>query len=82
MKNQFEYTVIQSNDICDFKVNLPCAHHSWDLNDEAEFLDDVKADFFHLLTAKLIYITNRTRTDIEPAVAFLTTRVVNINVDY
>ena len=44
-------------------------------------VDDVKAYLFHLLTAKLLYITNRTRPDIEPAVALLTTRVAKINVD-
>ena len=56
IKNQIEDTVSQFKDVCHFKVTLPCAHNLWDVNDETEFLDDVTADFFHLFTAKLIYI--------------------------
>ena len=33
MKNQIEDTIIQFNDICGFKVTLPCAYHLWDIND-------------------------------------------------
>ena len=31
VKDQIEDTVIQSNYICDFRVNLPCVHHLWDV---------------------------------------------------
>ena len=47
MKYQIEDTVIQFNDIFNFKVNLPCAHNLWDLYNEVELLDYVKADFFN-----------------------------------
>ena len=79
IKHQIEDTLSQFKDICDFKVVLPCVHHLWDINDEAELLDDVKADLFHSLTSKLLYITNSTIPDIEPDVALLTTRVENSN---
>ena len=46
MKHQIEDTISQSKDICDFKVTSPCAQNLWDVNDEAEFLDDIKDDFF------------------------------------
>ena len=46
MKHQIEDTLIQFKDICDFKVNLPCAQHLRDVNDEAELLDAVKDDLF------------------------------------
>ena len=65
-----------------FKVNFPCAHHLWDVNDEVEFLDDVKAGLFYLLTSKLLYITKSKIPDIEPTVAFLTKRVAKSNVNY
>ena len=42
--------------------------HLWDVKYEAKLLDDIKADLFNSLTAKLIYITKRTGSDIEPAV--------------
>ena len=81
MKPQIEYTVIQFKGICYFKVTLSCAQALWDVNAEAELLDYIKDYLFHLLTAKLLYITKRTRPDIEPAEEFLTTRVAKINVD-
>ena len=67
-------------DICDFKVTLPCAQHLWDVNIETESLDNVKDGLFYLLTAKLLYITKKTKPDIEPYVEFLTTRIVKSNV--
>ena len=36
---------------------------------------------FHSVAAKLLYVTNRMRPDIEPEVAYFTTRVANRNVD-
>ena len=35
MKHQIEDTVSQFKGICGFKVTLICAHHLWDVNDEA-----------------------------------------------
>ena len=79
-KHKIEDTVIQFNDICDFKVTPSCENNVWDVNYEAELLDDVKADLFHSLKYKLLYITERTRTYTEPDVSFLTTRVAKSNV--
>ena len=81
MKHKIEYTVIQFKDICGFKVTFPCSQHLWDVNYKAELLDDVKADLFQSLTAKLLYITKIIRSDIEPAVEFFTTRVAKSNVE-
>ena len=81
MKHQTEYTVRQLKDTFDFKVTSIYAQNLRDVNDEAELLDDVKADFFHSLTAKFLYITKRTWIDIEPYVELLNPRVSNSNVD-
>ena len=43
-------------------------------------MDDVKADLFHSLTSKSLYIIKSKIPDIEPAVGFLNTRVVKSNV--
>ena len=67
-KYQIEYKAIQFKDICDLKVNSPCAQYLWDVNDEAKLLDDIRDDLFHSLTDKLLYITKRTRPDTELAV--------------
>ena len=53
-------------------MNSQCVQHLWYVNNEAKLLDDVKADLYHLLRSKLIYITNRTRSDIEPDMSFFT----------
>ena len=66
-------------DICDFNMTLPYAQNLWEVNYEAELLDYLKADLFHSLTSKLLYITKRKRSEIEPAVALFTTRVAKIN---
>ena len=63
-KHKIEDTVSQFKDICDVKVTFPCEQHLWDVKYDTELLDDVKADLFQLLTAKLIYITKGTRPDI------------------
>ena len=62
-------------------MTSPCAQHLWYVNDEAQLLDGVKADLIHSLTTKLLYITKMKISDIEPSMAFLTTRVANRNVD-
>ena len=80
MKHQIEDIVKQFKDICDFKVTSPYVQHLWDVNNEIGLLDDAKADLFHLLKAKLIYITKSKITDIKPAVVFLITRFIKSNV--
>ena len=41
-----------------------------------------KSKIFHLVAAKILYVTKRTRPDIEPEVAYFTTRLANSNLDY
>jgi hypothetical protein len=40
-------------------------------------LSHEKARLFHTFVAKILFLSKRTRCDIQPAVAFLTTRVKN-----
>ena len=56
-------------------ANSPAYHHLFKVNPNAKRLDEKKADYFHHMTAKLLYLCKRTRADIMTAVAFLTTRV-------
>ena len=65
----------------DHHVSSPCANHLWDVNENAEKLSKEKSDLFHSIVAKLLYITKRSRPDIETAVAFLTTRVSKSDID-
>ena len=38
-------------------LSSPCANHLWNVNENAEKLDKEKADLFHSVVAKLLYIT-------------------------
>jgi len=44
-------------------------------------LDEDKAQLFHHLVAKLLYLSRRSRQDIQTAVAFLCTRVQSPDMD-
>jgi hypothetical protein len=59
----------------------PAALELFTVNDDAEPLDDDRAETFHRLTAKQLYLCKRARPDLQPTVAFLTTRVVRPTVD-
>jgi len=59
----------------------PAAYYLFQVNDDAEELDKEKSEVFHSTTAKLLYIMQRARPDIETAVSFLMKRVSKSNVD-
>jgi len=54
---------------------VPAAGHLFNINPDATKLQEDKAQLFHHLVAKLLYLCRRTRQDIQTAVAFLCTRV-------
>ena len=56
-------------------VKTPAASHLFNVNKDATKLPEEKAQFFHHLVAKLLYLSRRTRQYIQMAVAFLCTRV-------
>ena len=66
---------------CGYDVKNPGTPHLWEINYNAERLDTEKSKIFHSVAAKLLYVAKRTITDIEPEVAYFTTRVANSNVD-
>jgi hypothetical protein len=59
----------------------PAAQHLFDVNDEGVKLDKATAELFHHNVAKLLFLSKRARPDIQPAVAFLCTRVQCPDVD-
>ena len=56
-------------------AKTPAANHLFNVNDGAKKLAYDKAELFHHMVAKLLYLCRRTRQDIQTAVAFLCTRV-------
>lgn len=54
----------------------PAAEHLFTLNEvDPEKLDEPGSELYHRLVAKLLFLSKRSRPDIQTAVAFLTTRV-------
>jgi len=56
-------------------VKTPAASHLFNVDKDAKKLHEDKSQIFHHLVAKLLYLSRRTRQDIQMAVAFLCTRV-------
>jgi len=56
-------------------AKTPVANHLFNVNPNAKKLPETTAQLFHHLMAKLLYISRRTRQDIQTAVTFLCTRV-------
>jgi hypothetical protein len=53
----------------------PATEHLFGVKETAHKLDESKAEFFHFMTAKLLFLCKRGRPDIQTAVAFLCTWV-------
>jgi Reverse transcriptase (RNA-dependent DNA polymerase)/Zinc knuckle len=59
----------------DGKSPTPAAAYLFDVNEECPKLHKEKAERFHHLVAKLLFLCKRARPDIQTAVSFLCTRV-------
>ena len=57
------------------KVSSPAAEHLFNINPEATKLDKTTSEDFHTTVAKLLFLSKRTRPDLQPTVPFLCTRV-------
>jgi len=62
-------------------ISTTPALHLFNVDDGAQKLDKNGAQLFHRLVAKLLYLSRRSRQDIQTAVAFLCTRVQSPDVD-
>jgi hypothetical protein len=59
----------------------PAANHLFEVDESADKLDEETAQLFHHNVAKLLFLCKRARPDVQAAVAFLTTRVQQPDVD-
>lgn len=62
-------------------ATTPAKGYLFEVRENAEKLDSEMADNFHSVVASLLFISRRCRLDIQTAVAFLTTRVSDPDVD-
>ncbi len=65
----------------DGTVPTPASSHLFEVNAVAEKLNIAMSEMFHHNTAKLLFLCKRAQPDIQPAVAFLCTRVTAPDVD-
>ena len=63
------------------KSDTPAAHHLFDISEDATKLPQSDADLFHHFVAQLLYLSNRSRPDIQIAVSFLCNRVRGTDTD-
>ena len=73
MKTQIEEAISSFSEDIEGVVSSPTAKHLFLVDDDCPKLDKKKAEIFHSVTAKLLYLEKRGRPDIETAVSFLTT---------
>eukprot|EP00957_Ditylum_brightwellii_P132206 10080929-Ditylum_brightwellii.AAC.1 len=57
----------------DIIVSASVPRYLYDVNEECEKLDEERAEVFHSITAKTLFITKRVRPDLEPTTSFLCT---------
>ena len=69
------------NDMDAGAATTPAASHLFQINENCTKLDPEKADLFHHLVAKLLYLAKRSRPDILTATSFLCTRVKGPDLD-
>ena len=81
MEDHIQEAIDSFGSTCGYHVTSPAAAHLWDVNEDCEAISEEDAVVFHSVSAKLLFVSKRTRPDIEPAVAFFTTRVRNPNKD-
>jgi hypothetical protein len=60
-------------------VDVPWSKSLFKANHKSKKLDDERKSIFHTITAKGIFLDKRARPDIQPAIAYLSTRVQNPN---
>jgi KUP system potassium uptake protein len=62
-------------------VATPATKNLFVVDPDAESLDRAKADIFHSIVAKLLWVMKRSRPDIETTISFLCTRVSCSDID-
>ena len=75
MIEELEEALIPYNENLDRDYPHPAAKWLFTVKTETETLAEAKADIFRKFIAKLIWVMKRGRPDVEPTVAFLSTRV-------
>ena len=73
--NQLKQTIDAFPEKVNRKVRAAAGHGLFSVDLSSTSLSPDKADIFHSIVAKLLWMMKRSRPDIEPVISFLTTRV-------
>ena len=74
-------TVAEFPEKYEVTITTPAAIHLFDVNKKQEKLDNAKKQLFHTYVAKLLFVSKRGRPDIQVAIAFLSTRAIEPDID-
>ena len=80
MKEYLRDTVNEFPEDCT-KPTTPAATHLFEVNPDQDKLDTATKQIFHTNVAKLLFVSKRGRPDIQVAIAFLSTRVIEPDKD-
>ena len=72
MKVQIKDVITSFEESITGMITSPTSKHLFEINNECPLLEESKADLFHSVTAKVLYLKRHACLDIETAVAFLT----------
>ena len=75
MREYVEKVLGEMPDKMDGTATTPAASHLFQMQSDTIILGDKKREFLHTTVAKLLFLCERGRPDIQTAVAFLCTRV-------
>ena len=81
MNDYLEEAVEAFPDSIDAKVTSPAGEHLFDVNANAEKISNAKQEIFHHIVAKLLFVSTRARPDLQVAISFLTSRVIQPTID-
>ena len=62
-------------------VTYPATKQFFEVKEDAEQMSEKKGELFHSVVETFLFITKRSRPDLEKAMGFLTTRVSKSDVD-
>jgi hypothetical protein len=81
MQNYVDGILEEAPDEMEGRAVTPATTNLFTVREDVEKLDDQRAETYHHLTAKLLYLCKRARPDLQTAVSFLTTRVTGPDED-
>jgi hypothetical protein len=75
MKDYIKEAIVASKEDVSRGVSTPATRALFDIDEDSERLQPKQSDLYHHIVAKLLYVSTRSRLDIQLTIGFLCTRV-------